>query len=221
MLQHFYTPGKTKEPEKFWPSKLPPNPETIIGTEDSLFSWVKNNWRGPGAPISATSGWLACDDGAMEIADFIHLDDHSNPPVLSLIHVKGAKSREASRGISVSAYEVVVGQAVKNLRFLDRIHLGEGLEAGLKHKIGKLVWQNGSLKTRKDRLKALFQIGTSFRRLVVVLQPQVTEKKLEEVRAQPDHKDIGRLRQLDTLLHGAQASCRDAGAEFVILGEAI
>ena len=209
--------------EKFWSGALPPNSHEIIGTknEDSLFSWVKNNWHNPDAPPSAGSGWLACDDGSMEIADFIHLDDQSNPPVLSLIHVKGAKSRKASRDISVSAYEVVVGQAVKNVRFLDRIHLEEGLEAGLAHKIGKLVWHNGDLRTREDMLKALSKIGASFRRRVVVLQPQVTQKKLEEVRANPHHKDIGRLRQLNTLLHGAQASCRGVSAEFVVLGEAI
>jgi hypothetical protein len=157
----------------------------------------------------------------MEIADFIHLDDQSNPPVLSLIHVKDAKSRKASRDISVSAYEVVVGQAVKNIRFLDRINLEEGLEAGLKHKIGELVWHNGDLRTREDMLKALSKIGASLRQLVVVFQPQVTQKKLEEVRAHPHHKDIGRLRQLDTLLHGVQASCRGVSAEFVVLGEAI
>src|SRR5262249_47459496 len=141
--------------EKFWSGVIPSNSHEIIGTEDSLFSWVKNKWRSPDAPPSAESGWLACDDGSMEIADFIHLDDQSNPPVLSLIHVKGAKSCERVRDISVSAYEVVVGQAVKNVRFLDRILLEEGLKAGLEHKIGKLVWRNGDLMTREDMLKAL------------------------------------------------------------------
>jgi hypothetical protein len=157
----------------------------------------------------------------MEIADFIHLDDQSNPPVLSLIHVKGAKSCKPSRDISVSAYEVVVGQAVKDVRFLDRILLEAGLEAGLEHKIGKLVWYNGDLRTREDMLKALSKIGASYRRCVVVLQPQVTQKKFEAVRANLAHKDIGRLKQLNTLLHGAQTSCRGVSAEFVVVGEAI
>src|SRR5262249_55562631 len=88
--------------EKFWSGVIPSNSHEIIGTEDSLFSWVKNKWRSPDAPPSAESGWLACDDGSMEIADFIHLDDQSNPPVLSLIHVKGAKSCKPARDISVS-----------------------------------------------------------------------------------------------------------------------
>ena len=60
--------------------------------------------------------WLACDDGAMEIADFI-LFEAGPPGLIEVIHVKGAHSSSPNRGISVSAYEVVVGQAVKNLRF--------------------------------------------------------------------------------------------------------
>lgn len=52
---------------------------TTIGAEDSLFSWVQNKW-----PLTergkTQGGWLACDDGSGEIADFIHLDDKSDPP---------------------------------------------------------------------------------------------------------------------------------------------
>lgn len=46
---------------------------------------------------------------------------------LSLIHVKASDDAKVSRGVSVSKYEVVTAQAVKNLRSLDRAILSEGL----------------------------------------------------------------------------------------------
>jgi hypothetical protein len=104
----------------------------------------------------AATGWLICDDGSMESADFIHFADTVTPPRLSLIHVKGSGSATADRGISVSDYEVVVGQAVKNLRYLDRTNIAEklGFEAG--KKIASAAWRNGVRQTdRKAVLKAL------------------------------------------------------------------
>ena len=44
------------------------------GDQRSLFCWVQNFWPFVAAETTADRGWLACDDGAMEIADFIHLD---------------------------------------------------------------------------------------------------------------------------------------------------
>ena len=213
--------GYNAKKEKFWTGAFPEDAAEKIGTDDSLFSWVKNNWSNPGDSITAASGWLACDDRSMEMADFIHLDDTSEPPVLSLIHVKGANSKEATRGISVSAHEIVVGQAIKNLRYLDQANISEGLRAGLEHKIGKLVWHNRQLSTRDEMLNALSKIGASYERLIVVLQPHVTKSKLQEVRGKTSHRDYGRIRQLDTLLHGAQAACRDLGAKFMVVSEAI
>jgi len=97
-----------------------------IGRDKSLFSWVKNCWRSdlkeanPNARVGCPApGWLASNDGSMEIADFIHLDIHATPAILTLIHVKGANNNRANRPISVSAYEIVTSQAVKNLRHID------------------------------------------------------------------------------------------------------
>ena len=212
--------------EKFWSGSFPENALELIGTRKSLFCWVKNNWplqNIPNCPYSATPVWLACDDGAGEISDFIHLDIGGETPVLTLIHVKGAKSKETTRGISVSSYEVVVGQAVKNARFLDRVHMGEGLKAGLKTKIGKLVWFDGEPRTRDEMLEALDKIGMSYKRVVVVLQPHVRKSRLQQVRKaiedDKSHQDKGRLRQLDTLLLGAQASCRAVGAELWVVAD--
>jgi hypothetical protein len=94
--------------------------------DDSLFGFVAKHWPNY-LDGSAANGWLICDDGSMESADFIHFDDKASPPSLALIHVKGSGSSEANRGLSVSDYEVVVGQAIKNLRYLDRSHISRKL----------------------------------------------------------------------------------------------
>lgn len=209
--------------EKFWSGSFPENALDLIGNQGSLFCWVRNEWPLPGPPYSGTSGWLACDDGSMEIADFIHLDVGGAVPVLTLIHVKGAKSDSAGRGISVASYEVVTGQAVKNARFLDRLHLDVGLRAGLDKQIGKLVWFDGQPSTREEMLDAIAEIGASYLRRVVILQPHVRKSRLDEVREAlrggEEHSEEGRIRQLDTLLLSAQASCRSIGAELWVLAD--
>jgi hypothetical protein len=209
--------------EKPWGNgPAPTNPDSL-GRQKSLFDWVRNNWPPPCRPYSETGGWLACDDGPMEIADFIHLDVEGEKPVLTQIHVKGSKSDSATRGISVRDYEQVTSQAVKNMRFLDRLHMDVGLTEGLKRKIGNLVWHDRSVSTREEMLKAISQIGASYRRMVVILQPSVRKSMLEEVRKANSegkpHRDTGRARQLNTLLLNAQASCRSLSAELWVLAD--
>jgi len=86
-------------------------------------------------------------------------------PVLTLIHVKGSGSNSDGREISVANYEVVTGQAVKNLRKLDHRILESGLEEG--------IGNGGQNETR--------------------------------------------LKQLDTLLHGAKQACNGLQAEFWVI----
>ncbi len=194
-----------------------PSPLSAIGCQKSLFCWVQRNW-----PISnagpAPGGWLACDDGAMEIADFIHLDLNCSVPTLSLIHVKGAGSVKPNREISVSKYEVVTGQAVKNLRFLDRVLVEEGMSSGVGKKISKLVWRNRTAIKREAMLKELSKLGANYKRRVVIVQPHVTETKHKYAQAHPNSPDAARLRQLDTLLVGAELNCRALGAELIVIG---
>jgi hypothetical protein len=54
--------------------------------DDSLFAWVVAEFD---------DGWLLCDDGPGEVADFLHLDGHGT---LRAIHVKGANSASPRRG---------------------------------------------------------------------------------------------------------------------------
>jgi hypothetical protein len=196
-----------------------PDPIAAIGQQDSLFCWVKNRWSISRGEHVLPGGWLACDDGAMEIADFIHLDDRSVPPVLSLIHVKGAGSREANRGLSVSKFEVVTGQAVKNLRSLDRQILEQGMAQGIGRKIGALVWHNRRACDRRDLLRALATVGHDYDRRVVILQPHLRRNALDNARQHPRSRDSARLRQLDALLLGAESAVHGAASVLVAVGE--
>jgi len=196
-----------------------PEPIAEIGEQDSLFCWIKRHW-----PISSNrralpAGWLACDDGAMEIADFIHLDDRAVPPLLSLIHVKAAGSNRPNRGISVSKFEVVTGQAVKNLRSLDRQLLDQGMAEGLGRKVGALVWHDRRASTRQDMLRAIAAAGADYERRVVVVQPQLQKTAYEHARQHPRSRDAARLRQLDALLLGAESAVHGAGSVLVVIGE--
>jgi hypothetical protein len=192
-----------------------------LGKTKSLFCWVWNNWPSLDGTARRT-GWLACDDGSMEIADFIHFDERANPPLLSLMHVKGSGSAESGRGISVSDYEVVTAQAIKNLRHVDREIVALGLEQGLSKFVGTLVWHNGvKQKDRKGMLAALRKAGENYARRIVVIQPRVSRSLLEAGRAEQAKKaatgNVARLRQLETLLVAADGSCRTLGTDFLVV----
>jgi hypothetical protein len=195
-------------------TKEKPSTLSRIGEEDSLFCWVQQKWRAEGG---TPRGWLACDDGSMEIADFIHVDAEAVPPLLSLIHVKGAKSGSTNRGLSVSAYEVVTAQAVKNLRHLDRILLDEALRQGLERRVGSLVWNDGRPRSRNEMLDVLSGLPTPVRQ-VVILQPHLTSRTYEQGRTEGGTSASKRLVQLDTLLLAAEASCHGLGSRLVVLG---
>lgn len=194
-----------------------PDPLEEIGNQDSLFCWTRNKWPNLDVGANLPGGWLACDDGSMEIADFIHLDETESPSMISLIHVKGAGSGSPNRRISVSSYEVVTGQAVKNLRYLDPMNLQVGLAARLDHRVGQLVWHNRGPGTRDDMIEALQDVGANRRCRVVILQPHVTQASRNTARANSTSGDAARLRQLDTLLLSAESMCHGLGAELLVV----
>lgn len=189
-----------------------------IGNRDSLFCWVKHQW-----PLESPGrGWLTCDDGSGEIADFVHFDpDDPEGPLLTLIHVKASGTNSANREISTSDYEVVVGQAVKNLRHLDRMNLAEGLEQGAHKAVAVATWANGVPQTRGDMANTVRGVGDNYRRQLVVVQPRVTQTELGLARAAIDaNQALGRaarLRQLDTLLLESESSARDLGSKFLVV----
>jgi hypothetical protein len=78
-------------------------------SDRSLFGWVVAHYR---------DGWLTCDDGSDEVADFVHLGEKGK---LSLIHVKRSSNDAAERSsVSAEAYAAVATQAVKNIGYLSQ-----------------------------------------------------------------------------------------------------
>jgi len=197
-----------------------------IGNDDdkSLFGLVARNWPNLKDRGSAT-GWLICDDGAMESADFIHIDDEANPPKISLIHVKGSGNKKENRKISVSDYEVVIGQAVKNVRYLDQGNLHDKLKSNTDRRLSNAVWHKG--KRQQDRtgiLNVLDNIGSNHTKEIVVLQPRVRKSvwknTLDQIKnGKVNSPDVLRLKQLDALLQGAAADCFAVNAQFTVIAD--
>ncbi len=197
------------------------NPElSKIGSDLSLFSWIKNRWSGEWRTPSEfktgrkMKGWLYCDDGAGEKADFIHVVKHCDMWMVSLIHVKAAKSDSASRKISVGAHDTVLSQAIKNLRCTHRKILAKDLKGRLDNSENKYCWQDGSERKPDDFINFLDRISgsrsTKFR--VVVVQPHTCKSYYTAA------KNSNKRKQLDVLLVSASNSVSSIGAEFFIIG---
>jgi hypothetical protein len=178
-------------------------------TDDrSLFTWV---WR------KFNKGWLWCDDGAGEVADFIHLDTvKGKGPVLRLIHVKAAGSAKSARKIAVAPYEVVCSQALKNLRYLERTVLIDALRPKLETASIQRAWKNGNSLPNKLWFNLPGEIANTpyseLSREVVIVQPHVTRDMINS----KDERDILRIRQLHALLNSVKADVNRLGANFVV-----
>ncbi|MDD2887304.1 MAG: hypothetical protein PHY66_05840 [Aliarcobacter sp.] len=201
-------------------SKEKPTSLSLIGQEDSLFCWVKKYWRGEENNLvditqQFVRGWLLCDDGSNEKADFIHISNETIPTI-SFIHAKGANSNTNSRNLSTTAYEVVISQAIKNLRYVDKNLLSETIDISPNNNVANLVWLNGNQETRinfKNHLNSL----TTYKKRVVVLQPHLIRYKFENYNNTPTNRN--RINQLNTLFVSTQITIQSLGAEFVVIGD--
>lgn len=187
--------------------------------DNSLFAFVVERMflGDDGKP----KGWLASDDGSMELADFIHLDPAKKS--ITLVHVKASGSKDPMRGAAPAEYEVVVGQAVKNLRHLDRRNLVEELTKGKAKKIGAAVWHNGARQAdRTGFLKAAKKLGASATKTLVVLQPRITKTEVTACDASGIAAGrLLRLRQVNTLMLASRSSALNCGATFVGMADTI
>ncbi|TXK82471.1 hypothetical protein FU839_04615 [Rheinheimera tangshanensis] len=212
------------------PGKDPKKPELDkIGQEKSLFCWVKNRWNGKwdeNTPFNTTenpTGWLLCDDGAGEKADFIHYVHHNNEHVISLIHVKAAKDSSPNRKISVGAHDIVLSQSVKNIRSCDRKKLVEDLKIREKTNSNKMCWEsktdnlNGKESyqqtTMSEFIKKMESLkdNGSVRTRVVVVQPHTRKSYYTSTLSNTK-------KQLDVLLVSAENAVNALGCEFHIIG---
>ncbi|WP_027932171.1 hypothetical protein [Amycolatopsis thermoflava] len=177
--------------------------------DNSLFAWVAQTY---------TNGWLICDDGSGEAADFFHLSDDD---VLSIIHVKASSSAAPGRRVSVGDYEVVVSQAEKNLVYTDREQLAKRLAKTTLQR--PACWAQGErVDTRDEFLDMLAASRATGRTEIVIVQPHLTEptyRRLAREENGPSEKlDQLRLRLLEMLLHVTRASCIRYGLELKVIG---
>ncbi|WP_157084973.1 hypothetical protein [Hydrogenophaga palleronii] len=179
----------------------------VAGEKSSLFTYVQQ--------VLFKTGWLACDDGAMELADFVHL--HPATGRITLIHVKGAGTKKGFTELSVSDYEVVVSQGVKNIRHLSPQKLAEALEDGAGKQIARAIWLNGTKQTdRSAMIAAIRALPASAPRTLLILQPRLTEKEHDHcvANASSSTARVKRFKQLNALMLGARVAAMGAGAEF-------
>lgn len=180
---------------------------TGLPDDNSLFGWVVRHFD---------DGWLICDDGPGEVADFVHVAPEG---LLSLIHVKSALSSMPGRRVSVSAFEVVVSQATKNVGFLDDRLLLPRLEQAKPHRLG--CWSFGArVPDRTDLLEALYLRDATCKKQVVIVQPHVSKTTyygLRRASGDPT-EDLLRLRLLEDLLNSAWSTVAGAGADLVVIG---
>lgn len=196
-----------------------------IGKQKSLFCWVKKFWssRWDGTNDFLTTdvnkGWLYCDDGAGEKADFIHFDDELDNPLLTFIHIKAAKKKGSSDGtnrkLSVGVHDVVVNQAIKNIRYYDRKKLSEALSKRIDEAQQKACWRDGTKSTGQDFLTSLNQTTGrgAVRTRVVIIQPHTRQNTYTDTDSNNNVK-----RQLDTLLVSTNTAISSTNTEFFVLG---
>lgn len=178
--------------------------------DDSLFGWVQKNYH---------RGFLICDDGSGEVADFLHLS-HDN--TLTIIHVKAAYSSSTSRGIAVTSFEQLVSQAEKSVRRL----APETLHADLltRQPVPRpACWTDG--RRVENRLQFLDQLGRRTPRdktCVVLVQPHLTATAWRAARAAIDAgnrtSDSFRLTLLDNLLHSARRTITSVCDDLAVIG---
>jgi hypothetical protein len=196
------------------PGRTPVEIHSKVGSDRdrSIFGWVVRHY---------SSGWLICDDGPGEVADFVHISPDST---LSLIHVKAAKAASRLRGISVCAFEVVAGQAVKNSHYLaDLDSLLETLM--IPHITERAAWIDGNrVSGRTEFLDMIGCLMPSDKKQVVIVQPHVSEGMYRRIRADDSidgsmpTPDLLRLNSLETLLHTTRGAAVALSAELHVIG---
>lgn len=182
---------------------------SAIGAEGdrSLFGWVASHYAG---------GFLTCDDGAGEVADFVHVDRDGT---LSLIHVKSSASRSPGRHISASAFQVVVAQAVKNVMFLEP----ELLEQRLRRPpvASPACWVDGRrVPDRAALFRRLALRDARDRARVVIVQPSVSRRRYDWLytRVGRPSDEMLRLRRVENLLNSGRPTMTGVGADLHVVG---
>ena len=194
-------PGLERRNES-WPTQLEPLPH------QSLFKLSCRN-------VLCTDGWLGMRRRSDGTSGFC-MSTSQKAGQITLIHVKGASSSNPSRKVSVSDYELVVSQGVKNIRHLDRDKLADVMERGSSKDISRAVWHDGVRQpNRNGMIDALRKLPRSATRKLLILQPRLTRKEYDICIGKGAAKSrVQRFRQLNALMLAARISVLGVGAEF-------
>lgn len=220
-----FTPGTSWEYDKEKPAGWPTTTANLFSaTDKSLFVWIYRNLAALG--LAAPNGvdcWLYSDDGSMEVADFVHL--HLRPggasPKITLIHAKPS-STNLRRRVCTGPYELVVAQALKNLRALNAQELIKRIEDRAQNAFTKgegRVWDSPwavaagapPLVNPAPFLAALGGIGASCEYSVLIVQPHV---KRDTYLAAPNSTGAVQLR---ALFFTASAAANAVMAQFKVI----
>lgn len=176
----------------------------------SLFGFVVQTYQ---------KGWLACDDGAGEVGDFVHIDLANKK--ITLIHAKAASSNDPNRSFSVSDYDLVIAQAIRNIRHLDKEQLLKSLKKSASYAISYATWHDGVRVPRADFIDQVEKMGARFSKELVILQPQLTRQKHASCLAPGVSPSTSlRFKQINTLVQGAAMAAFGAGSTFVAYASA-
>ncbi len=177
----------------------------LIGApeDDSLFGWVVREW--------GRDGYVTCDDGSNEIADFVAVDGAGH---VTVIHVKAAGSARRRR-ISAQPYELVTAQATRNLR---RCRVPE-IAAHLARRVDRGTWLYGERLTdgRTDMIEWMSGFDAARPVDVVIVQPHVTSD-VYKVAGETTGAENLRLRMLDSLLHSTRSQVIGLGGDLAVYG---
>jgi hypothetical protein len=176
--------------------------------DTSLFGWVVAHYR---------EGWLTCDDGPGEIADFIHVAPSGT---LTMIHVKSTKRDSRTRRVSAAAYEGVSGQAAKNLVYTNHDRLRERL---LSPPVARPAsWTHGQRTPhRDDFINAVNLRDITAPIKIVIIQPHLSEGNYQRLRDTGEQREISddflRLCLLETMLNTTRAAAVAVGADLDVV----
>jgi hypothetical protein len=178
------------------------------GGDNSLFAWVVREYA---------RGWLLCDDGAGEVADFLHLSDDGT---LTAIHVKAAGNLTTSRRVAVTRFEQVVSQAEKNIRLLHTETLTNRL--AVPRIANPAAWHAGNRVPGVEFVDQLRDRPAAGRTRIVIVQPHLLEATYGAARAAVEagqtNRDTCSLALLDNLLHSTRRTVTALWDDLVVVG---
>lgn len=201
--------------------------------ENSLFSWfiesigdsVQAQTLGL-APLNQNGTvWVFCDDDSGEVADFVHVNiPAQNPPEICLIHVKAARTQSPKREMVAGPFEIVCGQAAKNVRYID----AENLAIRISDRVNdpkRPLWNSPNASGlmpngNRARFEAVLRgIGANAKYSILIIQPQVTAEAYghEKNQVGATNPYLGAI-QLRSLLFGTQNIAQAVGAKFFVTG---